>query len=102
MERILPEMEAFKVTIQNVVIIRAIWCMIQIYKCWHTKYALMKEKHYKAIREEELDEYEHGEGDEGGESFKKDKMNMNGMRVRMSIDYYTNTTEIVRVCQTMN
>ena len=25
-------------------------CMIQIYKCSHTEYALMKEKHYKAIR----------------------------------------------------
>ena len=42
-------------------------CMTQIYKCWHTKYAIMKEKKLQINQDEELDEYEDGEGDEGEE-----------------------------------
>lgn len=41
--------------------------MIQIYKCCHTKYAIMKEKKLQSNQEKQLDEYEDGEGDEGEE-----------------------------------
>ena len=51
-------------------------CMIQIYKCWHTKYAIMKEKNYKAIRKNSQMNMKMGKGMNGKNSFKKDKMNI--------------------------
>ena len=43
-----------------------------------------------------------GRGMKGKNSFKKDKMNMKWNEGQDETDYYTNTTEIVGVCQTRN
>ena len=43
-----------------------------------------------------------GRGMKGKNSLKKDKMNMKWNESQDEIDYYTNTTEIVGVCQTRN
>ena len=50
-------------------------CMIQIYKYWHTKYAVMKEKNYKALRKNNQMNMKMGRRMKGKNSFKKDKMN---------------------------
>ena len=76
--------------------------MIQIYKCWHTKYALMEENHYQAIRKNSQMRMDMGRGMKGKNSFKKDKMNMKWNEGQDETDYYTNTTEIVGVCQMRN
>ena len=51
-------------------------CMIQIYKYWHTKYAVMKEKNYKALRKNNQMNMKMGRRMKGKNSFKKDKMNI--------------------------
>ena len=51
-------------------------CMIQIYKYWHTKYAVMKEKNYKALRKNNQMNMKMGGRMKGKNSFKKDKMNI--------------------------
>ena len=51
-------------------------CMIQIYKYWHTKYAVMKEKNYKALRKNNYMNMKMGRRMKGKNSFKKDKMNI--------------------------
>ena len=51
-------------------------CMIQIYKYWHTKYAVMKEKNYKALRKNNQMNMKLGRRMKGKNSFKKDKMNI--------------------------
>ena len=43
-----------------------------------------------------------GRGMKGKNSFKKDKMNMKWNEGQDETDYYTNTTEIVGVCQMRN
>ena len=43
-----------------------------------------------------------GRGMKGKNSFKKDKMNMKWNEGQDETDYYTNTTEIVGLCQTRN
>ena len=48
--------------------------MIQIYKCCHTKYAIMKEKNYKAIRKNSQMNMKTARGMKEKNSFKKDKM----------------------------
>ena len=75
--------------------------MIQIYKCLHTKYAIMKEKNYKAIRKNSQMNMKMGSGMKQKNSF-KDKMNMKWNEGQDEIDYYTNTTDIVGVCQMRN
>ena len=50
--------------------------MIQIYKYWHTKYAIMKEKNYKALRKNNYMNMKMGRRMKGKNSFKKDKMNI--------------------------
>ena len=50
-------------------------CMIQIYKYWHTKYAVMKEKNYIALRKNNQMNMKMGRRMKGKNSFKKDKMN---------------------------
>ena len=50
-------------------------CMIQIYKYWHKKYAIMKEKNYKALRKNNQMNMKLGRRMKGKNSFKKDKMN---------------------------
>ena len=51
-------------------------CMIQIYKYWHKKYAIMKEKNYKALRKNNQMNMKMGGRMKGKNSFKKDKMNI--------------------------
>ena len=51
-------------------------CMIQIYKYWHTKYAVMKEKNYKALRKNNQMNMKMGRRMNGKNSFNKDKMNI--------------------------
>ena len=51
-------------------------CMIQIYKYWHKKYAIMKEKNYKALRKNNQMNMKLGRRMKGKNSFKKDKMNI--------------------------
>ena len=51
-------------------------CMIQIYKYWHTKYAVMKEKNYKALRKNNQMNMKMGRRMKGKNSFKKDKINI--------------------------
>ena len=51
-------------------------CMIQIYKYWHTKYAVMKEKNYKALRKNNQMNMKMGRRMKGKNSFKKVKMNI--------------------------
>ena len=51
-------------------------CMIQIYKYWHKKYAIMKEKNYKALRKNNQMNRKLGRRMKGKNSFKKDKMNI--------------------------
>ena len=51
-------------------------CMIQIYKYWHSKYAVMKEKNYKALRKNNQMNMKLGRRMKGKNSFKKDKMNI--------------------------
>ena len=77
-------------------------CMIQIYKCWHTKYAIMKEKHHKAIKKKSQTNMRMGRGMKGKNLFKKDKMNIKWNEGQDETDYYTNTTERVAVCQMKN
>ena len=50
--------------------------MIQIYKYWHTKYAIMKEKNYKALRKNNYMNMKMGRRMKGKNSFKKDKINI--------------------------
>lgn len=50
--------------------------MIQIYKYWHKKYAIMKEKNYKALRKNNQMNMKLGRRMKGKNSFKKDKMNI--------------------------
>ena len=51
-------------------------CMIQIYKYWHTKYAVMKEKNYTALRKNNYMNMKMGRRMKGKNSFKKDKINI--------------------------
>ena len=51
-------------------------CMIQIYKDWHTKYALIKEKNYRALRKNNQMNMKMGRRMKGKNSFKKDKINI--------------------------
>ena len=51
-------------------------CMIQIYKYWHKKYAIMKEKNYKALRKNNQMNMKMGRRMKRKNSFKKDKMNI--------------------------
>ena len=50
--------------------------MIQIYKYWHNKYAIMKEKNYKVLRKNNQMNMKLGRRMKGKNSFKKDKMNI--------------------------
>ena len=69
-------------------------CMIQIYKCWHTKYAIQKEKNYKAVRKNSQMNMKMGRAMKGKNSFKKYKMNMRWNEGQDETDYFTNTAEI--------
>ena len=50
--------------------------MIQIYKYWYNKYAIMKEKNYKALRKNNQMNMKLGRRMKGKNSFKKDKINI--------------------------